>query len=582
MSIFDAGNLALPAGPFSSRERAYKRRAYGSVTNNGNDQFNCGGGATLTFGSGSAGTKKYAQGGGLQSRGGGRYVPNSHLTSITTKNQGGGDLSDVTLWQIEFQYTCYSKAQLDLMAKSFMIPKNLINVTLGYDPGGSVTISNAQIHDFSWNYNSDDATWTCTAKALGENSQVISAGAFTIKPNDVGIEVSDDENGVKSYSVVKVLQTQVDKALGIKRSAEGDLTGANIPTTDGRAKSIGSNAIVKLQIEASGWSMFISAGKADDKIVTMTTIQSVIDFFNAKLPSSVKAKGGYKFSGGKYDARPLLRSADPAAFCLPGALGTYGEDNDFKDLQGTAGDIGSVFVSTDLLLKVEADLLNEQSKKTSTSAYTISQFLSKMFGELAQCTGNAIDCFITERDGAFYIVNRTFDIKKGSIGTSVELFSSNSSVKSCNMSSNFDPEMAAIAFAGASGKFPEGMASGIFAGCTPKDVTTSSAGDGPDVKVQAKIDEMGKAYKAETVSDFKTVLKQYVMSSVKDASFRYGIDLSLTLDGAPGVRFMQKFTVNPLPGHISSGTYFVVGEIEHKCDGETWDTTLTGYMMVNV
>jgi hypothetical protein len=40
--------------------------------------------------------------------------------------------------------------------------------------------------------------------------------------------------------------------------------------------------------------------------------------------------------------------------------------------------------------------------------------------------------------------------------------------------------------------------------------------------------------------------------------------------------------VNPLPGHISSGTYFVVGEIEHKCDGETWDTTLTGYMMVNV
>ena len=582
MSIFDAGNLKLPAGPFDSRQIAYKRRAYGSVKCVGNDQFDgCAGGATLTFGSDSKGANKYAQGGGLQARGGGRYVPNAHLTSITTKNQGGGDLSDVTLWQIEFQYTCYSKAQLDSMAKSFMIPKNLINVTLGYDPGGSVTISNAQIHDFSWNYNSDDATWTCTGKALGENSQVVSAGAFMIKPNDVGVEVTDDENSVKSYSVVKVLQTEVDKALGIIRSAEGDLTGPNIPNTDGRAKSIGNNAIVKLQIEAGGWSMFVSGGKADDKIVTMTTIQTVIDFFNAKLPQSVKAKGGYKFSGGKYDPRPLLRSADPAAFCLPG-LATYGEDNDFKDLQGTTGDIGSVFVSTDLLLKVETDLLNEQSKKTGASEYTIGQFLSKMFGELAQCTGNAIDCFITERDGTFYIVNRTFDIKKGSVGTSVNLFSSNSPVKSCNMSSNFDPEMAAIAFAGASGKFPEGMASGIFSGCTPKEPSDAAAGDGPDAKVQAKIDEMGKAYKAETVSDFKSVLKQYVMSSVKDASFRYGIDISLTLDGAADVRFMQKFTVSPLPGHIGSGTYFVVGEIEHKCDGETWDTSVTGYMMVNV
>lgn len=580
MSIFDAGNLALPSGPFSTKQSAYKRRAYGSVTCKGNDQFNgCAGSTTLSFNGSGAG--KYAQGGALQARGGGRYVPNAHLTSITTKNQGGGDLSDITLWEIEFQYTCYSKAQLDACAKSFMIPKNLVDITLGYEPGGSVTIKNSQIYDFNWSYNSDNATWNCTGKAMGENSAVVSAGAFTIKPNDIGVVVKDDENGVKSYSFVKVLQAKVDEAVGIDRSAEGDLTGPNIPSTDGRAYCEAPYAIVKLQIEAGGWSMFISGGTADDKLSTQVQIKEVLAFFNAKLPDTVKAKGGYQFSGGKYNPLGLLRSADPAAFNLPGGLATYGEDNDFSALQGAAGEISDVYVSTELLMKIEGDLLNEQSKKTQSASYTIGQFLSKMFGELAQATGNAIDCFITERNGAFYIVNRTYDIKKSLGGTSVKLFSSNSPVKSCNMSSNFDPEMAAIAFAGASGKFPTGMASGIFSGCTPKE-PMDPQGESPAEKVQAKIDEIGKAYKSETVSDFKSVLKQYVMSSTKDASFRYNIDLSLTLDGAPDVRFMQKFTVSPLPGHIGSGTYFVVGEIEHKCDGETWDTTVTGYMMVNV
>ena len=579
MSIFDAGNLALPSGPFSNKQSAYKRKAYGSVTCVGNDQYTCGGSLTLSF-NGSGGGN-YAQGGALQARGGGRYTPNAHLTQITTKNQGGGDISDVTLWEIEFQYVCYSKAQLDQCASAFMVPHNIINVSFGYEPGGGVTINNTKLYDFNWSYNSDNATWNCTAKCLGENSAVASAGAFTMKPSEVGVESTDDENSTKSYNSVKQLQAEVDKALGVKRSTDGDLTGANIPSTDGRAFSKAPYAILKLQIEASGWSMLLSGGSADDMIITAVQIKDVIRFFNDTLPASIKAKGGYKFSDGKYNPFPKLRSADPSAFCLPGALGTYGEDNDFKDLAGSVGNVEDIYVSTNLLLKVENDLLSAQSDKTKPASYTINQFLSKLFGELSQCTGGAIDCFITERDSVFYIVNRNFDIKKGSNGTPVQLYSSNSPVKSANMSSNFDPEMAAIAFAGSSGKFPSGMANSIFSGCVAKDPTTP-AGEPPETKVDAKIEEMGKAYKSETVSDFKTVLREYVMSQTKGVSLRYNIDLSLTMDGAPGVKFMQKFTVSPLPGNIASTTYFVVGEIEHSCDGDIFDTTVTGYMMVNV
>ena len=63
---------------------------------------------------------------------------------------------------------------------------------------------------------------------------------------------------------------------------------------------------------------------------------------------------------------------------------------------------------------------------------------------------------------------------------------------------------------------------------------------------------------------------------------RYGIDLSVTFDGWNGPNFMERFSVSPLPNAVSGAeVYYAVGEIEHKCDGETWDTTIVGYMMVN-
>ena len=62
---------------------------------------------------------------------------------------------------------------------------------------------------------------------------------------------------------------------------------------------------------------------------------------------------------------------------------------------------------------------------------------------------------------------------------------------------------------------------------------------------------------------------------------RYNIDLSLTFDGLAGVEFYQRFNITPKPSAVIGGkSTFVVGEIEHSCDGEIWDTTIVGYMMV--
>jgi hypothetical protein len=571
-NIFNQGGLNLPPNPFDSKQRAYKRRAYGSVKVVGNKQFTCsGGGASLTFGGDSS--TKFAQGGALQPRSGGRYVPNPYLTSITTKNQGSGGIEDTALWEIEFQYICYGTDQLNKMANAFMIPGMLVDVTIGYSPGDKLTISKASVYDFSFSYNSDDGSYSCTCKCMGENSDATIAGALKVKPSKNGVESVDaGDKKNKGYSIIKKLQNECDKALGLARDEKGNLKNTNVPSRDGTAVSKGDYGLIKGQKDASTFDMIVSLGSADNILVPVVKISRVVGFLNELVGNRYKLDA-------KYKTLAKLKSADPMAFCLPGKRGKYGEKNDFSKLTGADGSVGDIWVSIPKLIDMEDSVM--QSQKEDNKEYTTNQLLNKIFAELSTCTGTAVDCFISEDKGTFYILNRKNDIKKSG-ATTINLLSPSSPIKSLSMSSNMDPDMAAIAFAGSSGPYPKSIVESVFAGCKPKEETTQDEPKDPGTLLDEKIKEIGQNYSAELAQDCKGILKQYVNKDLKGISMRYGIDLSVTLDGWNGPKFMQKFTVNPLPNAVSHGSvYFAVGEIEHKCDGETWDTTIVGYMMVN-
>lgn len=580
-SVFNQGGMSLPPSPFSSKQRAYKRKAYGSVRWVGNKQFTCGKDFPLTFG-GDTNTK-YTQGGALQPRSGGRYAPNAHLTSITTKNQGSGGIEDTALWEIEFQYTCYTEAQLDQCSNAFMIPGNLIDVTIGYDPGDELKIKKANVYDFSFSYNSDNGTYSCTCKCLGSNSNSLLAGALKIGPNKKSEETDEGGKTNTGYGLIENLRIQCDNVLKLKRDKEGNLKSDNVPVADGVAKSKDGFGLIKGQKAASTLDMLLSLGGADNILVPCVQIKKVIDFIN----EVINVSGGlYVLKDDefecRYDATGLseLKSADPMTFCLPGERGNYGERNNFKDLTGEPGVVGDVYVSITKLLDIESKVF--ESAKKSGNDFSTNQFLTSMFNELSSCTGTAIDCFLSENDEKFYIVNRKHDIKKQSKGTVIKLLDPNSPVKSLSMSSNMDSDMAAIAFAGGSGKFADGVVKNVFAGCDPKTTSESSDVETPTESVKKKMAEIGEDYDANIVSDTKSVLKKYVNRNVKNISMRFNIDLNVTFDGWDGPKFMERFSVSPLPNVVSGGdVYFAVGEIEHKCDGDTWETGVTGYMMVN-
>ena len=567
--IFDAGSVTWPSGPASSKQTNYKRRAYGTIKAVGNKNFTCHGSQILSFQDLSAPDVKR----------GGRYAAAPHLTSITTKNHGGGDMSEVALWEIEFQYTVYDKATLDACATSFMIPNAKVNISFGWNTGPSVNIE-AEIFDFSWDYSVDNGSWSCTGKALG--SAAGGAGGIMIATAENAKTVTDDAGERVGSSIFSQLDIEAMREMGVHREKDGKLTGEGIPGKDGSAKQNGDYGIINAFVE-SGWFSDTS------NYATMVRFEHLLTTLNnAILKSGFK----YKLLGGTYPAFPFLRSADPLLLCLPGTAAAYNEGvannkNNFSGLTGAVGITNNVWVSTQFLRKIEEDLLGKQSDKNTKGEFSANKYLSKLFGEFTNLTGGAMDLAITtdpKDDKIFLIINKKTDINYTGSGSALKLRDVNSPVKSVSMSSNMDPDMMAIAISGKSGQYATDMADNIFGGCKILDARKSKVlPETTEEKLKKKLQELGNKYDNGIVTDLKKLNREYVNDSCKGKgiSVRYSIDLSVTTDGfVPS--FGQEFTVDPIPASVGSGNVsFVVGEIEHKVDGTTFETTVVGYMMVN-
>lgn len=566
--VFGGNDLPLPPGPFDSKQRAYKRRAYGSVEVVGNDQWTCSPSYTLTFG-GDSGTK-YAQGGALQPRSGGRYVPNPFLTSITTKNQGSGGIEDYSLWEVEFQYTCYGESQLNDVSNSFMIPGMLLKVIIGYDPGDRLIINDARVYDFSFSYNSDDGSYSCTTKCLGTNSAASIAGA--VKVRAVGESYTGGGRGV-----VRNLMKKAAEILGVVVADDGRLSGT-FPK-QGTGKNVAEYGIINIVVPTGLMDWVLTLGSSDEMPVMMVQLDTVLKYLleaNQSAPSY--------FFAATYKPDTWFMSANPYEFLFPGAAGNYTENNKF-DLDGTAGVVADIWISFPKLLQIEDNVLKEV--KSQGGEYSINQLMNAIFTELSAATGGGIDCFITEgpfgqkAQHIYWILNKKWDVGPQTKGTIIKLLDPNSPVKSLSMSSNLDPDMAAIAFSANGGKYPKSMMNNIFGGGCNSKVNYLQYSDPEDV-LKNKIKEIGEAWTPDNAQDAKGLLKEYVNQTWTGTSMRYGIDLSVTMDGYSAPKFMDRFYVQPLPSGVGGGDiYFAVGEIEHKCDGETWDTTIVGYMMVN-
>jgi hypothetical protein len=557
-------------------EWLHQRRSFGSVSFTGkNDGFDCKAKAySLSFGTGDEAALKRA----------GRYVPRPHLTSITTKNQGSGDISDITMWDISFEYVVYSSGDFDAATAAFMIPGNFVNVEFGWNNGfGKVSINEAGIYNFSWTYNLD-GSWTCNASALAKTA---TAGGFVIKPSAVS-STAKDPSGAETqyYGIGAKLQALTDQALGLGRDEGGGVT--NDGLEEGQAKTSGVYGVIKLQKEAGAWEMLLSGGSANEVVVSFVQLKAIVSFLNA---SAMGTNGKIVSSEATFLQNFLLKSADPTRILMPGSGANYkitgGTTNDFSAIGGTFGKVEDIWISTGLIIEVENKLL-ERKKEGEQASYTVHQFMSQILKEIETETGSVVNCYLQsdpQSSGVktYTIVNRHNDIVGGvGAGYTFKTLTPNSIIKGISMSSNLDAEMSAIAYTGGGGKYPSNAIKNVF-NCTPKEPNgAAGALENTNQGLKEKIKQMGDNYNSNEVSDFRTILRKHFMSKLFPAgkSIPYAINLSVTFDGVDGIQFFNTFTVDNLPGGFGD-VFFAVGEIEHSVSNGNWDTTIVGYMMIN-
>jgi len=569
-------------------EWLHQRRAYGTVSFTGtNDGFNCKAGAySISFGTGDEAALKRA----------GRYVPKPHLTSITTKNQGSGDISDITMWDITFEYTVYSSGDFKAASSAFMIPGNYLTVDFGWTNGfGSIKITDCVIYNFSWSYNLD-GSWSCSASALAKTAN---AGGFTIKPSKSSVASKDDEgNEIKYYGIAAQLQAAADQALGLGRDEGGGVTNDGLEegqarTSGGIAAAItgggGGYGVIKIQKEAGAWEMLTSLGSANELVVSFVQLKQIVNFLNTTV---LNPNGTIVSNEATYFTDSRIKSADPAKILLPGQGANYkstgGSINDFSAIGGTAGKVEDIWISTALLIGIEQTLF-ERKKEGEQASYTVHQFMGQLFKELENETGAVVNCYLQSNplqsagNKQYTIVNRHNDVVGGkSAGYTFKTLTPNSILKGISMSSNLDAEMSAIAYTGGGGKYPSNAVNNVF-NCTPKEKTGGSgAMEDAATALGDKIKQMGDNYNENEVSDFRTVLRKYFMGTAfpKGKGIPYSINLSVTVDGVDGIQFFNTFTVDNLPGGFGD-VFFAVGEIEHSVSDGNWDTTIVGYMMIN-
>ena len=590
-----SGKFLSPEGNLISSPRAlewlYQRRSFGSVKFTGkNDGFDCTSKSTytLTFGTGDEAALQRA----------GRYVPRPYLTSITTKNQGSGDISDIAMWDISFEYVVYSQADFNAATTAFMIPGNFVDVTFGWNNGfGQVSIKEAVIYNFGWTYNLD-GSWTCTASALAKTA---TAGGFVITPSSKPI-TSKDASGAETeyFGIGAKLQAKVDGALKLGRDPDtGGIT--NDGLEEGQAKANGPYGVIKIQKEASSWEMVTSFGSANEIVVSFVQLKEIVSFLVSESKMAPTAK--IVSSEATFVNNFLLKSADPSRILMPSRGANYketgGSVNDFSAIGGTFGKVEDIWISTGLIIEIENKLL-ERKKEGEQASYTVHQFMSQLLKEIETETGSVVNCYLQsdpQSSGVktYTIVNRHNDIgDETKVGYTFKTLTPNSIIKGISMSSNLDAEMSAIAYTGGSGKYPSKAINNVF-NCISKadkqraadakadaDAGVETTDKGSNFRLKQKISQMGNNYNSNEVSDFRSILREHFMTKLFPSakSIPYSINLSVTFDGVDGIQFFNTFTVDNLPGGFGD-VFFAVGEIEHSVSDGNWDTTIVGYMMIN-
>jgi hypothetical protein len=538
-----------------------ERRAYAIFRSTGKGQCNA--------------TKAVIESGGVRTQpyenilSGPRLVPPPSLTSVDWSSDGANDIYDAFLWKATVSFTCYSPEQFNSFDRGFFQHMNDVELELGWINGEKPITIRGKIVDFQFSVN-EKLHYDCSVTFAGAAIEAAAAFDLNLKtPNDKYSVTTSTKGPVFPQSIVGFLKAQSILKFKDKKLAAGDADGD------------GSFGVANFNTNDTSWLFW-----QKQKLVYYVSLSKLIETINDNLVKTNGFEGIFKNIKSIALATTIttkIKSANPISVLNQGSRGVsanYAEGANF----GWDGSGVMYFISFDTLEKIEKELIDDKSDNPHPTKNTLIQFIKRVLDEINSCLGESIKLEMIpygqsgeSTKHGYEIVDRKTIIKKIN-ATDVNPLDKTAKIRNISVQSTIDSEIAAIALSSAQSGKGLGMVQGVF-GCKPA-LPNISKDQQELANMYASFAELDETILSDCIQTLKKICNFKIPQQI---GYKYGVTITLTVDGYSEYLFGQTFRVEGLPSMLTkANVYFIVLKQGHKFSNGDWTMDLEGQMMFDI
>jgi hypothetical protein len=351
------------------------------------------------------------------------------ITSVSINQDGGGDIYNSYIREVEIQFKVYSLTQLDNVEESFFRLGSEIELNYGWlnsQEEGEKAALKMSVYNFGFSMSSD-GSYDCNIKGLAGD---VFPGAQTLGGTLVLNETEELALGAGKSNPVDIsaaLMAKWKTAFGLDSDEEASDEGIS----DGEIlmeKSKGYSSHPDIDFYMAGIANtgdsdgFLGIG-ADDPVRTpFIKLKDFIALANALSGGTKEETFKIGKSGQEYqNIEPNDKkygSADPRKYIFPGRMSDYGEENDYKKLLGNEPTtIENILISLNeitQIVKNKGKTVNDifQPPTVQNVIFDLSQRIANVSGGLVNLIVVPEGDAATDKSGKYLIQNKTEMVKE--------------------------------------------------------------------------------------------------------------------------------------------------------------------------
>ena len=535
------------------------------------------------------------------------------ITSVSINQDGGGDIYNSYIREVEIQFKCYSLSQLESIEENFFRLGSECKINYGWlDPINSAETGEIFMSVYNFGFSmSSDGSFDCNIKGLagdvfpGANRM---GGLLTLSDGEE-TALGDEESNPADISMA--LMAKYKTAFGL--DSDEDASDSSIDNGEIlEATDVSGNVeLFMAGIMNAGESESSVPFMGDDPVRTpFTNLKSFVYLVNQLSGGSenetFKITTNSEFKKLGHSPKKTLGSADPRKFILPGVFSDYGDENEYMATLGSKPlEIGEILISIDVIAQIvkgKGSTVNDQFQPPK-----VIDVLNDLSKRLAEATGGMVqldvkpdvgnDDIATANTGKYVIQNKTEMLKKqakdGANKSPFKFVSigEDAMVRDISIDTEFDADIMLYMTVG-----------NVKNGNINLDTLKTTYPRIADIQVDKEKEESKEKAKKENpskksigkdgIDDTKANALAQIMQKIiagepgpesPQAILPFQLKLGVTLDGIDAPKgesfFLAPVTADRLPSRFRDNVKFLVTGVEHSFDGQGgWTTGLKTVM----